>query len=97
MRVSSARSTILGASGKDTPQSLHWHEHRSALVLHKEHQEFGWLGAAGVSADDMDIVGAFIKGLHGYQRDFFSAFHMHHDGAFQHVNKSICIVSMDRV
>src|SRR5262245_58723816 len=91
------RRRLWEQAGKTLPESLHWHEHRSALVLDQEHEEFCWFGAAGVPTNDMDIVGAFIKGLPGCQRDFFSALQLHHDGAFQHVHKRVGIVSMDRV
>src|SRR6266478_3727694 len=78
-------------------QSLCWHEHRSALVLDQEHQEFGRLGTAYVPANDMNIVGAFIEGLSWCQRYLFSTLHLHHNGALQYVNNRMCIVSVDRV
>src|SRR2546428_5386882 len=74
-------------------QSLCWHEHRSALVLDQEHQEFGRLGTACVPANDMNIVGAFIEGLSWCQRYLFSTLHLHHNGALQYVNNRMCIVS----
>jgi NAD(P)-dependent dehydrogenase (short-subunit alcohol dehydrogenase family) len=64
-------------------QSLYWHQHRSALVLDQEDQEFRRLGKACVSANDMNIVGAFIKGLSWCQCYLFSTLHLHHNGALQ--------------
>src|SRR5215510_10645081 len=43
--------------------SLDGHQHRSALILDQDHQEFRRLGIAGVPVHDMHIVGAFIEGL----------------------------------
>src|SRR2546428_9060956 len=78
-------------------RSLYWHEHRSALVLDQEHQEFCPLGTACVPANDMNIVGAFIEGLSWCQCYLFSTLHLHHNGALQYVNKRMCIVSVDWV
>src|SRR5437773_10749823 len=55
-------------------RSLYWHEHRSALVLDQEHQEFSRLGTACVPVNDMNIVGAFIEGLSWCQCYLFSPF-----------------------
>src|SRR5215204_7614334 len=79
--------------GEDAPQSLHWHEHRRSLVLDQEHNEFCRLGLVCAPTNDMNIVGAFIKGLSWSQRHFFSAFQLHDDGALQHVYKCVCIVT----
>src|SRR6478672_3164783 len=38
-------------------------QHRGAFVLHEEHDEFCRFGFAGVSPDDVDILGAFIEVL----------------------------------
>src|SRR5215475_8539641 len=76
-------------------QSLYWHERRSALVLDHEHQEFRRLGIACVPVNDMNIVGAFIEGLSWCQCYLLSTLHLHHNGALQHVNKRVCIVSVD--
>src|SRR6267142_971915 len=78
------------------PQSLHWHYYWSALVFDQNHKEFCRRGSACVPANDMNIVGAFIVGLSWCKSDFFSALHLHHDGALQHVDKCMCIVTMDR-
>src|SRR5690348_2275996 len=42
-------------------QSLYRYQHGSAFVFHQEHHKFGRLGGAGVPADDMHIIGAFIE------------------------------------
>src|SRR5262245_61382799 len=77
-------------------QSLYWHERRSALVLDQDHQEFRRLGIACVPVNDMNIVGAFIEGLSWCQCYLLSTLQLHHNGALQHVNKGMCIVSVDR-
>ena len=66
------------------------------LSLIKTTRKFRRLGTAGVPVDDMNIVGAFIKGLSRCQGYLFSTLHLHHDGAFQYVNRRMCIVSVDR-
>src|SRR5262249_49978201 len=77
-------------------QSLYWHDCWSALVLDQDHQEFRRLGIARVPVNDMNIVGAFIEGLSWCQCYLLSTLQLHHNGALQHVNKGMCIVSVDR-
>ena len=69
-------------------------QHRSAFVLHEEHDEFRGFGLASVPPNNVDIIGTFIKSLTGRQGRFLSASHLHHDRAFQHINKRMCIVTM---
>src|SRR5262245_8260464 len=76
-------------------QSLCWHERRGTLVLDQEHQEFCRLGAAYVPVDDMKIVRAFIEGLSCCQCHLLSTLQLLHNGALQHVNKRMCIVSVN--
>src|SRR5262249_21078413 len=52
-------------------------------------------GAACVPVDDMNIVRGFIEGLSWCQSHLLSILQLHHDGALQHVNKRMCIVSVD--
>src|SRR5262245_65964756 len=54
--------------------SLHRHQDRSPFVLHLEHYKFRWFSLACVPANDMNIVGRFIKALTRCQGNFFSAF-----------------------
>src|SRR5262245_36051931 len=77
-------------------QLLWGQERRGALVLDQEHQEFRRLGGACVPVDDMNIARAFIEALSWRQCHLFSTLQLHHDGALQHVNKRMCIVSVDR-
>src|ERR1041384_1573592 len=84
-------------AGKNALQLLHWHEHGSVFVLDQENNEFCWLGFACAPTNDMNIVGAFIKGLSWCQCNFFSAFQLHDDGTLQDVYKCVCIVTMYRV
>src|SRR6516162_10110802 len=77
-------------------QSLCRHERRGALVLDQEHEEFRGLGTACVPVDEMNIVRAFIEGLSWYQCYLLSTLQLHHNGALQHVNERMCIVSVDR-
>src|SRR5262249_718489 len=76
-------------------QSLCGHERRGALVLDQEHQELRRLGAACVPVDDMNIIRAFIEGLSWCECHLLSTLQLHHDGALQHVNKRMAIVSVD--
>src|SRR5215468_10187519 len=76
-------------------QSLCGHERRGALVLDQEHQELRRLGAACVPVDDMNIVRAFIEGLSWCQCHLLSTLQLHHNGALQHVNKRMCIMSVN--
>src|SRR5215510_5244442 len=93
----------VGYGGKDIclsalsiRQSLYWHDRWSALVLDQDHEEFRRLGTACVPVNDMNIVGAFIEGLSWCQCYLLSTLQLHHNGALQHVNKGMCIVSVDR-
>ena len=64
--------------------------------MNQKHEEFRRLRTAGVPANNVNIVGIFIKALAWPQRDFFSPSHLHHDGALQHVNTHLRIVAVDR-
>src|SRR5262245_29007606 len=100
-----ASSGVTGASREAPPvtlslsirQLLRWHHHRSALFLDQDHDEFCRLGLAGVSANDVNIVGAFIEGLSWFQGDRLATLQLHHDGALHYVNERVCIVPVNRV
>ena len=62
--------------------SLCGYQHRSAFVLHEEHDEFRRFGLASVSPDDVNILRAFIEGLARCQSHFFPAPDLHYDRAF---------------
>ena len=87
----------MAAMGEDAPQSLHWHEHWSALVLDQEHKKFCWRGIACVPTNNMNIVGALIKSLSWRKRDLSSALDLHHYGTLQNVYKCMGIVTVNRV
>jgi hypothetical protein len=70
------------------------HQYGSAFVLNQEDYEFRRFGLAGVSPNDVNIGGTFIEGLARCQSDFLSALYLHHDGAFEHINKRMCVVAM---
>src|SRR5437762_4985010 len=70
------------------------YQHRGAFVLHEEHDEFRSFGLASVSPDDVNILRAFIEGLTSCQSHFLPAPDLHYDRAFQHINKSMCVVAM---
>src|SRR4030095_41401 len=70
------------------------YQHGGSFVLHEEHDEFCRFGFAGVSPDDVNILGAFIEGLTRCQSHFLPASYLHYDRAFQHINKSMCVVAM---
>src|SRR5215472_2263686 len=78
-------------------QSLCWQDRRSTLVLDQEHEEFRRIGTACVPVNDMNIVRAFIEGLSWCQCYRLSTLQLHQDGALQHVNKRLSVVSVDRV
>lgn len=82
---------------RSSSASLHRRKHRRALVLQEEHHELGGLGEAGVAADGVDVVGAFVEGLAGGQRDGLAAAQAHHDGAFEHVDEGVRVVAVHRV
>src|SRR5262245_7915117 len=76
-------------------QSLYRQEHRSAFVLHKEHQEFCWLGTAGIPPDNMHVVGPLVERLSRGQRHLLPALYLHHNGTLEDVNESMRIVAVD--
>src|SRR5262249_55142571 len=90
------RLTGIGAALLSIQQSLYSHERWSALVLNEDHQEFRRLGTACVPVNDMNFVGAFIEGLSWCQCYLLSTLQLHHNGALQHKNKGMSIVSVDR-
>src|SRR5262245_35261856 len=74
---------------------VRWHERRGAFVLDQEHQEFRRIGSACVPVNDVNIVRALIEALSWCQCYLLSTLQLHHNGALQHVNKRMCIVSVD--
>jgi hypothetical protein len=52
--------TAIGNSCIEPPDFLPNHFAGAPFVLHEEHQEFGWLGAACVPTDDMHLVGTVV-------------------------------------
>jgi hypothetical protein len=50
-------------------------------LAHQEHEEFRRFCLAGISPNDMNIIGAFVEALTGCQNRFLSASHLHHDRA----------------
>src|SRR2546430_6342820 len=94
-RLGRALNLISSPPALSIQQSLYRHQHRSALVLDQEHQEFRRLGTACVPVNDMNIVGAFIEGLSWCQCYLFSTLHLHHNGALQYVSNRMGIVSVD--
>src|SRR6478752_7449822 len=73
------------------------HQHRRTFVLHEDDEEFCRFGFAGVSPDDVNILGAFIEGLTRRQSDFLPASYLHDDRAFEDINKPMRVVPMDWV
>jgi hypothetical protein len=65
------------------------------LSFTKNTTNFAGFGLACVPPNDVDVVRAFVEGLTRCQSHFLSACHLHHDRAFQHINKAICSVAMD--
>ena len=53
----------------------------------KKHDEFRRFGFAGVPPNNMDIIRAFVEGLTRYEGYLLAASHLHHDRAFQHIDK----------
>src|SRR5206468_9817635 len=42
--------------------AIRWHQHRSAFVLHEEHDEFRRFGLACIPPNDMNVIRAFGRG-----------------------------------
>src|SRR5688500_18824874 len=59
------------------PPSLFRDEDRRALFLDEDHDELRRLGLAGVAADDVNVVGAFIVGLARLERDLLLPLELH--------------------
>ena len=64
--------------------------------MNEEDQKFRRLRTACIPAHDVNIAGVFIKALARPEGQFFSAFYLHHYVAFQHVNRNLCVVAVDR-
>src|SRR5690349_18469814 len=73
------------------------YQHRGAFVFHEDDDEFCRFGVASVSPDDVNVLRAFIEGLTRCQSHFFPAPDLHYDRAFEHIDKSMCVVAMDWV
>src|SRR4249919_4130164 len=68
-----------------------------ADVLQQEYEEFGGPVLAGVAPDRMHVVGSLVEALPWRQGDLLAASHAHHDRAFEHIDESVRVVSMDRI
>jgi hypothetical protein len=72
-------------------------EDRSALVLDEEDDEFRLRGRAGIAANDVHVVRAFVKDLTGIEGDWRPSLDLHDDRAFQDVDERMRVVAMDWV
>src|SRR5262245_20066709 len=93
-RLSFATSVI---GPQRIPASFHRHENRSPFVLEQDDQDFCRLGLACAPADDMNIFGTLVEGLSRGQRHFWSSFHLHYHGTFEHVNEAVRMMHVHRV
>src|SRR5690349_18017560 len=64
---------------------FHWNEELGTLVLHEHDHELRGLRLACVAPDGVNVIGAFIEGVAGLERQFLAALDTHHDRAFEHV------------
>src|SRR5215831_19649380 len=76
---------------------FHWRLEGSALTLQQHHDEPGRLRVAGVAPHDVNIGGPLVEGLPCLECDGRSAFQLHNDLAFEHVDERMGIVPMDHV
>ena len=67
---------------------VHGNKNGSPVVLDEEHQELCWLGVAGVSTDQVNVVWILIERLSGMKSHFLAPFHLHYDRAFEHIDKA---------
>src|ERR1700744_3112115 len=67
---------------------------RGAFVLYKKRNEFRWFGFTSVTANHVNIGGAFIEGVTSSQDHFLSTAHLHYDGSLQHVDKHMSVMTM---
>src|SRR5262249_38684286 len=77
--------------------SIHGYNCWCAFLLDQEHDEFCRLCATSVAANEVNVIGTFIECLSWCQGYFLPAFYLHHDGTFEYINKSLCIMSVYRV
>src|SRR5215472_5556848 len=70
------------------------HQYRSAFAFHEERDEFRRFGFTYIPPNEVDIIRTFVEGLTRRQSHFPSASDLHHNRAFQHINKRIGVVPM---
>ena len=63
--------------------------------MDQENEEFCRLRSTGIAANDVNIVGIFIKALTGTERKFFSAFDLHYDRALQHIDRHLRVMAVN--
>src|SRR5215472_1839532 len=95
----SRRNTELTVANRAHPvfiiaRLLRGPRYHSAFVFHEKYDKFRRFGFTCIPPEDVDIIGAFVEGLTRRQSHFLFASDLHHDRAFQHINKRIGVVPM---
>src|SRR6185437_331078 len=83
--------------GRSSRRRAYRYEDGRPFVLNQKHNELCRFRFACVTTNGMNVVGPLIKSLTRRKRDFFPAFHLHDNRAFQHVNERMRVVPMNRI
>ena len=70
------------------------YQHRGALVFYEEHDELRRLGFAGIAADNVDVIRAFVEGLTRPEGHFLAASYLLNDRSLENIDERIGIVAM---
>src|SRR5262245_18415936 len=67
------------------------------LVLNENDEKLRRLRLAGVATDNVNVIGTFIEGLTSVKSDRLRPLDLHDDGAFQHIDKCVRVMTMNWV
>src|SRR5262245_21207291 len=64
-------------------------------VPNEDDEKLRWFGLAGVATDN--VFGTLIEGLTSVKSDRLRCLDLHDNGAFQHIDKCVRVMAMNRV
>src|SRR5262245_66008474 len=67
------------------------------LVFNEYDEKLRRLRLAGVATDNMNVIGTFIERLTSMKGDRLRPLDLHDDGAFQHIDKCVRVMTMNWV
>src|SRR5262245_44003313 len=81
----------------ESPILLDRRQDGRTLVFNEYDEKLRRLRLAGVASDHVNVIGTFIEGLTSLKGDRLRPLDLHDDGAFQHIDKCVRVMTMNWV